>query len=68
MNRQPWMDDAECLNHDPEIWFPERRNQSDTAIKICRTCPVLNDCANWAKTNPYATKYGVWAARPPQKT
>lgn len=68
MNRQPWMDDAECLNYDPEIWFPERRNQSDTAIEICRTCPVLNDCANWAKTNHYATKYGVWAARPPKKT
>lgn len=64
MTRQPWMDDAECLNHDPEIWFPSETATAypREAIEICHTCPVISSCAKYARDNPHHVTYGVWAA------
>jgi WhiB family transcriptional regulator, redox-sensing transcriptional regulator len=47
-----WMAEAHCRYADPEIFYavngkfntPEIKN----AIRICRECPVIKECLNWA--------------------
>lgn len=48
-----WVQDAACAGPagaDPDAWFPigNREEDSATAVKICRTCPVQIDCLTWA--------------------
>lgn len=48
-----WLDHAACRGHDPEIFFPVSAvgpGHADTedAKRVCRTCPVLADCLEWA--------------------
>ena len=42
------MDDAACLNRDPEIWFPtigDTAKKTERAKRICNTeCPVRIKC------------------------
>lgn len=41
---------------DPEIWFTNAL--ATQAVKICRTCPIINQCAEYALKNQM--EYGVW--------
>jgi len=55
-----WRDDAACQDSDPEAWFPlsaDPRHSAD-ALAVCRTCPVLDDCRDWAIAT--RQEYGVW--------
>jgi WhiB family redox-sensing transcriptional regulator len=48
-----------CRSHDPELWFPIRRNDPDIdrAKAICRTCPVQPECLEHALAYEV---HGVW--------
>jgi WhiB family redox-sensing transcriptional regulator len=54
-----------CAQVDPEVFFPnnnfEIRRDIQTAIKICRQCPLLNQCAEYAQSQPYL--YGIWGGK-----
>ncbi|TRV72570.1 WhiB family transcriptional regulator [Streptomyces sp. 130] len=59
-----WRDDAECLRpgHDPELWHPAGTTgawavQIEEAQAVCRSCPVINECARWALDN---RESGIW--------
>lgn len=39
-----------------EAWFEE----GPGAGYLCRGCPVLSQCAEWALANPQLSAYGVW--------
>ncbi|MGH8885177.1 MAG: WhiB family transcriptional regulator [Egibacteraceae bacterium] len=58
-----WRDRAACLGHDPESFFPlgctgSALDQIEQVKAICRRCPVIDDCLEWAlETNQDA---GVW--------
>jgi WhiB family redox-sensing transcriptional regulator len=48
-----WLDRAACRGHDPELFFPVSAvgpGHADTehAKRVCRTCPVLAECLDWA--------------------
>jgi hypothetical protein len=48
-----WQDSAGCLNEDPELFFPQGDSGPslltiEQAKAICRTCPVVEACAQWA--------------------
>lgn len=48
-----WLDRAACLHHDPELFFPVGAagpGQAQTAVakQVCRTCPVVSECLEWA--------------------
>lgn len=49
---------GKCREHDPELWFPPRGGSSKQARAICRTCPVLQTCRQWAIDHNEAG--GVW--------
>ena len=50
-DRHAWMDDAAC-RHAPIDWFfpPEGRGHVTygDARRLCRQCPVVDDCLQWA--------------------
>lgn len=52
-----------CAVSDPELFFPERRNafikNTETAKALCRSCPVLSDCLNYAL---HTDVDGIWGA------
>jgi WhiB family redox-sensing transcriptional regulator len=52
-----------CATTDPELFFPERSNQylKQTAIakSLCRTCPVMFECAEYAIGTDVS---GIWGA------
>ncbi|UGT71874.1 WhiB family transcriptional regulator [Nocardia gipuzkoensis] len=45
MTDNEWRKKASCRAHSSELWFPERSNQSKTAVEICHACPVRRQCA-----------------------
>ena len=58
-----WRDRAECLNHDPELFFPigESRSyqrQIERAIEVCKSCPVVEECMTFAVETKQT--HGVW--------
>lgn len=56
--REPWMDDAECARVDPDAWFPEKGESPKPAKKICATCPVIQECREYALRN--RERNGIW--------
>jgi WhiB family redox-sensing transcriptional regulator len=58
-----WSDRAACLYSDPDLFYPrktvgpEAYEQNEKAKKVCRDCPVIRDCFNWAMRN---REKGVW--------
>lgn len=55
-----WRQKAACRDHDPDIWFPNPGDlrTRETAIRICRGCPVRLNCAIYADQT--RTPYGIW--------
>ncbi len=57
-----WRDQASCLEHDQELFFPVGNNaaalrQTEDAKAVCRGCPVMEPCLMWALE---AGVVGVW--------
>lgn len=56
-----WQEQGLCRDRDPELWFPERPQKAikeRKALRVCRSCPVMGQCAIWALT--VQEEYGVW--------
>jgi WhiB family redox-sensing transcriptional regulator len=58
-----WAARAACVNEDPELFFPlgggpDARRQELRAKRVCRACPVRDDCLEWALTT--FQDAGVW--------
>jgi WhiB family redox-sensing transcriptional regulator len=53
-----WLDDAACKGMDPDIFFPEQGNGWVHAAAICATCPVQQECLDWALQHEETE--GVW--------
>ena len=57
-----WRDQASCLDHPTELWFPVGLTsaalaQVREAKAVCLSCPVMEDCLTWALDNDV---WGVW--------
>ncbi|MGX1758613.1 WhiB family transcriptional regulator [Streptomyces lydicus] len=58
-----WRHDAVCREVDPEIFFPVGNTgpallQIEEAKAVCRRCPVMGQCLQWALESRQDT--GVW--------
>jgi WhiB family redox-sensing transcriptional regulator len=58
-----WRDEAECLSIDPELFFPVGTSgpalvQIQEAKSVCRRCPVVDECLQWALDSGEET--GIW--------
>lgn len=58
-----WMDDANCTQHDPELFFPINRTAKDERRprEICYECPVALQCRDYAKR--VHASHGIWAGQ-----
>jgi WhiB family redox-sensing transcriptional regulator len=54
-----WLDQARCVQADPELWFPERGGSVADAKRVCSRCPVRRECLDWAVRQPEALQ-GIW--------
>ncbi|WP_371612909.1 WhiB family transcriptional regulator [Streptomyces clavifer] len=61
----PWQRHALCADpvFDPEDWFPigegaTAQQQTEDAKAVCRACPVMETCLQWAMEHGQDT--GVW--------
>jgi WhiB family redox-sensing transcriptional regulator len=54
-----WADEAVCATVDPDLWFPEKGGNNVAARAICRTCPVVNECLEYALTQEFNPD-GIW--------
>lgn len=53
-----WIEDGLCAQADPEAYYPDKGGSTQEAKAICRTCPVRNECLQWALDND--ERFGVW--------
>jgi WhiB family transcriptional regulator, redox-sensing transcriptional regulator len=56
-----WRKYASCRTMFPSFFHPENRWQADIAVRICESCPVLEQCRKYAEINK--PESGVWGAR-----
>ncbi|MFJ3481557.1 WhiB family transcriptional regulator [Streptomyces microflavus] len=58
-----WRTNAVCRDEDPDLFFPIGTSgpalaQAAEAKALCRTCPVMERCLDWALES--GQDYGVW--------
>ena len=58
-----WRHEAACRDEDPELFFPIGNtgpaiSQIDEAKDVCRICPVVEPCLQWALDT--GQDAGVW--------
>ena len=53
-----WQDAALCSQTDPEIFYPETTGDALYARRVCVTCPVRQQCLNYAMETE--DLYGIW--------
>lgn len=53
-----WMEHAVCRGLDTNIFYPSRGEAASPAIAICATCPVTQQCADYAVA--IRQKHGIW--------
>lgn len=58
MSAPSWMAHAACVDSDPNVFFPHRRDGIAAAVAICDRCPVRAECLAYAIERPSLT--GVW--------
>jgi WhiB family redox-sensing transcriptional regulator len=58
MTPYDWMSEAACEGVDPDLFFPERGDDTSGAKAVCRECPVREDCLEYALAN--GIRYGIW--------
>jgi WhiB family redox-sensing transcriptional regulator len=54
----PWMDYANCLGVDPDLFFPERGASTREAKAVCAACTVQEQCLTYALDT--VQKFGIW--------
>jgi WhiB family redox-sensing transcriptional regulator len=63
----PWADEAVCATTDPELFFPDKGTTGYVTVdgtrehhakRICRRCPALEPCREYAMANPELL--GIW--------
>jgi len=60
-SRSGWQRWAACRGVDPELFFPERGEQTRSAKRICAACLVRVDCLEFALAN--TEKFGIWGGK-----
>jgi WhiB family redox-sensing transcriptional regulator len=58
LDERPWAAYAACRAADPDMFFPDSESDAVDAVRICRGCPVLGECRDWALDT--RVRYGVW--------
>jgi WhiB family redox-sensing transcriptional regulator len=55
---EPWKERAACIGLDSSFFFPELKGQHPEGQRICRGCPVRDECLDYAVRS--GEHYGCW--------
>lgn len=58
MVTRAWTLRAACLDMPDAVFYPERGEDIRRAKRICRTCPVIVECLEYAVA--HNERFGVW--------
>lgn len=63
-----WRHKAICRDEDPDLFFETGTSgpallQIAEAKTVCRRCPTVQGCLEWALANPRATEWGTWGGK-----
>lgn len=61
MEETDWRLKAECIDADPEVFFPMPGNNGLDAKRICARCDVVDECLQYALENDIED--GVWGGK-----
>jgi WhiB family redox-sensing transcriptional regulator len=53
-----WRHEAACRDFDTDVFFPDSDENAGPAIAICATCPVREQCLDFALSTNQAD--GIW--------
>lgn len=56
-----WMDEGICNQTDPDEFFPDKGGSSAMAKRICRGCPVMAQCLDYAVDRN--ERFGIWGGQ-----
>jgi len=69
------MDDTTCAPHEtpcqsaPEEWYPDRGDEAMAARTLCRHCPVIRECLEYAlkleRGRKRQHRHGIWGGLTP---
>lgn len=54
-----WARLGRCRSAPPSLFFPARGDDTSRAVEICRGCPVLDECREYALAAPLVLS-GIW--------
>ena len=54
-------DDRGCADSPPRLFFPPRGTSADEAKAICRQCPYMRPCLEYAIVN--VERFGIWGGK-----
>ena len=55
---ESWRLDGLCAETDPEAFFPEKGGSTRDAKRVCASCPVRQECLEYALGND--ERFGIW--------
>jgi WhiB family redox-sensing transcriptional regulator len=65
LNTEKWVRQALCVETDPELFFPSPGRAATEAKRICESCPVREQCLQYALTNQEI--HGIWGGLSPRE-
>jgi WhiB family redox-sensing transcriptional regulator len=71
VSRYDWMDSAACASSEPGLWHQDGSANYSKAARICRSCPVQRQCADFAAEvegdGSKRGRHGLWAGESPRE-
>jgi len=52
-----WRTRGACVGNPPHYWYSDIAAEQAKAIRICNTCPVIDECKSYALGH---REYGIW--------
>lgn len=54
----PWYASGVCHGTTTSVFYPQERVDAELGLAICRKCPVMNECRDYARE--HRIRYGTW--------
>ena len=60
-----WQLEANCSPDDFDLFFSNSKTKRKQALSLCGTCPVINECLDYAMENN--VEHGIYGGKTPEQ-